>query len=537
MSVTAKSNQPRVCDGDCDWRRRSRGTGTGSPPISLTVRTACVAVAATTTLVVLLMALAVPSSASAATKDEVFAALKLDSVPADYVVLVDNSGSMRVSGLYARVRAALAPFVEALSPQDHVSLITFAGAPALRFTGSRGPDPTKVLAQLPMQAYGKPGTDIGAALNAALSELERPDASEVGTVLLITDGKHTPPAGSAYPSTSGPTWNALGRRGQDISARHNIGAYALALTDQSDADLLKRAFSGAQLVALPRNQLRPYLVRVKEETRIATARRLVSVDNGKAIQVAWPDIVRHLDLTQGAATVEITLHSRLGRVPVTLSQLAVIATGLPITGTLPGSLTLGPGETKTIKVRLSFSHLASDFRLGQRTITKSGSLRLAARLGSPWTAVLTNDLTTTVAPTLANASTPTRATAKVGLALSTVILLILLVVTVVAGCFALLSRRRSATNPRMTGSLDVSGSDGSQLLDLSILGRQAKVGPSADVVIGIMTGRLRGRARESDGIVGPAVEVDLRSGDQRTKVVLADGESVMIGDQSLTFGS
>ena len=206
-------------------------------------------------IAVLALGLGAPSSANAVTREQVFTALKLDSVPADYIVLVDNSGSMRVSGLYARVRTALKPLIDALSPQDHVSLITFAGSPALRFTGRRGSDASKVMAQLPVQAFGRRGTDIGAALSAALSELERPDASDVGAVVLMTDGKHTPPAGSAYPTTSGPSWEALGTRGREISRRHGISAYALALTDQSDADLLKRALSQAQVVDLPRDQL------------------------------------------------------------------------------------------------------------------------------------------------------------------------------------------------------------------------------------------------------------------------------------------
>ncbi len=151
------------------------------------------------------------TSPDPASRSEVLDSLGIDPVSADYVVIVDTCGSTSDGDLYGQVVGALGPLLQALSTTDHLSRLPLDSTPAIRDGGEVGEPKDRALSQLPAMADGA-ATDIGAALDAGLRELERPDAADVGAIVLITDGEHAPPAGTAYPSTSGPPWDALATR-------------------------------------------------------------------------------------------------------------------------------------------------------------------------------------------------------------------------------------------------------------------------------------------------------------------------------------
>ncbi len=151
-----------------------------------------------------------PASGRPAELAEVLQGLRVDTVPADYVLLIDTSRSMDQAGLYGPVRRSLRTLLDALDPSDHVSLITFDAHPTLRYSGTATAE-SGPLQRLPAAATGA-STDIGAAIGAGLRELERPDAQKVGTMLLFTDGKHKPPAGSPYSGSGGSAWRDLADR-------------------------------------------------------------------------------------------------------------------------------------------------------------------------------------------------------------------------------------------------------------------------------------------------------------------------------------
>lgn len=328
-----------------------------------------------------------------ASRGEVFAALGVDTVKADYVVIVDTSGSMREGNLYGQVVSSLGPLLAAVAETDHLSLLTFDTTPAIRYSGLVGSPSDRALGQLPSDARGE-ATDIGSAIDAGIQELERPDASSVGSLLLITDGRHDPPSGSGYQSTTGASWDALARRGAAVKSARGITSYALALIPDTDAALLNSVLPGTSVVALPADQLGPFLERVKEETRIQKARSLLSGDLPVRIDVSWDSSsLNDLDLNEGRGSTELVLTSRSKSIPVRLRDLRVVAAegfSVDVAG-LPDDVVLGPGESRTIRVQLRFP-TAGGFGLGRSDVTRSGSVSLAAAVESPWQEVLRGDL-------------------------------------------------------------------------------------------------------------------------------------------------
>lgn len=479
-----------------------------------------------------LMLLAAPS-AQAVTREQVLSALGVDAVPADYVLVVDTSRSMQQGNRYGKATAAIGQLLRAVSPKDHLSLITFDATPALRYTGTVGQG-QRATGQLPGSALGG-GTDIGAALQAALDELERPDAAGIGTVVLMTDGKHNPPTGSAYPRTTGAPWAALGPRGRAVRSNATIAAYALGLRAGSDAALLKRAFPNASIVALPPNQLSGFLNRVKEQTRIAKARRLVAADRGRGIAVEWPtEQLRQLDLTEGKATVDVVFRSRLRAVPVTLRAFELNAEGVAIKGSgLPDSVTLRPGQRRSIPVKLSFEKRGGPW-FGKKTVTEEGTISLTAKARSPWASVLRKDLQASVKPDLAANRTRTRATGEVGRSWWTFGVLVLLLLSV-AGYTFFRRRRRYA---RLGGTLQIQRTMDYEEVPLGGFGRKAVIGPDKDISLDGARGKIRAkRTSGPDGTRQLALLVELSAGPgSKQNRELFEGDNLTVGDTTVTYG-
>ena len=185
---------------------RCTSTKRGSMPIAR----ACMGLALAL-LMVLALAFAPPRAAVAqdeaqsdevpASIDELFALFGVDAVPADFVVVVDTSGSMSQgeNPPYPAVLGAYQSLVDSIPDGDNLSVLTFDSSPNLAFQGEISSESREqAKAALPAEARGQ-ATDIGSAIDATLRRLERADASDVQLVLFLTDGQHQPAAGSAYP--------------------------------------------------------------------------------------------------------------------------------------------------------------------------------------------------------------------------------------------------------------------------------------------------------------------------------------------------
>ncbi len=355
-----------------------------------------------------------PSAAFAAgvSRVDIFKTLKVDQVSGDVIVLVDTSASMKSGGAYGQVRTALSVFLKALSPKDHLSLLTYDVAPAIRYSGTIGNGQAAVR-QLPAVPAGQ-RTDIGAAIEAALNELGRPDAADVATVILVTDGVQDPPVGSKYPSASRGAWSTLRRRAVAIGRNRTVKAYALGIGGKrTDAAVLKSVFPEAALVALPSNQLGPYFDRVKEEARIAKAQQVLGTDLNGMVRATWQ--IPQLDLSSGRADVKLTLSSTTKYIPLVVARMNPSVQGLPgsIAGLPPGA-ELSPGQSRSYDLSLTWRP-PEELRIGKRAVQKTGTLSVAGAVTSPWTQVLDRDLGLSFAPSLESSNGGFSASGLVGI--------------------------------------------------------------------------------------------------------------------------
>jgi hypothetical protein len=477
-------------------------------------------------------ALAAPAQV---TLPDVERALNVDAVPVDYVVVVDTSGSMQSSGLYPQVQRALGSFLKGLKPTDHLSLLTFDSATTLRYTGAVGSNPLAALNQLPPTATGQK-TDIGSGVEAGVAELERPDANAVGAIVLMTDGLVDTGAGSLYASAAAPAWDALRARAAKIATRHQIASYALALQPTTDAALLKKVIPSTLVVAIPSNQVGPYLSRVVAELTRQKTIQALRPELAKTVTATWSGDLSHLDLSRGSAVARVSIRSSYKNVPVTISGLTATPAGdvgATVTG-LPASIDLKPGQIRTFPVQLKFPTVGG-FALGERSVTRAGSIVLSGVVSSPWQQVITSDLGLPFTPKLASAPTTLTGHGNMGWSWSTLgafplglLLLVLLVIAV-----------RRARMPRLVGSMELLH-EGQVVSEFQLGGKAVKFGRGPRSVPGQpLTGSVTALRRkdEFDGSLETGVNIDAKSNGAASRGRLFNGDSLEVGSITITYTS
>ncbi|OIJ62791.1 vWA domain-containing protein [Streptomyces mangrovisoli] len=480
-----------------------------------------------------------PATATAApsgdspTRAQIYDSLGLGDLPADYVILVDTSGSMAKDGRYDTVRSTLRTFLDHVSRKDRVALFTFDAHPQLRYEGPAGGSGTtdRILAQLPAAPTPGAETDIGAALDAAVTELERADVSSISSVVLVTDGEHNPPAGSSYPSAKGAPWTALHKRAEAVARHTDLAGYALPLGSQaSGADLMRS-------VVTPTTVLRPtsiddlstYLQRAGDRTRLRKAARLLNPDVGKGVVLSWSGS-GPLAMTDGVARTTLTLTSRSRHVPLVVTGLHVSLTGPDATVTgVPDRVELAPGTSRTFRVTVR-GHVGADPLPVRRTRHVDARLRADGKVGTDWAAVLRPDIDLRVPARVATGA-PVPMAATVGSPLTLPLTIALLVALSLLGW--LLWRRTH--RPQLRGELVLWPTFGGLTSDrIALRGRRMTVRPRT---IG-GTGRIRGRRSAGPG--GPRVDLFIRytpdgTHARESNALCPPGEQVVINGISFAY--
>ncbi|WP_224756594.1 vWA domain-containing protein [Streptomyces sp. col6] len=464
------------------------------------------------------------------TRAEIYRSLELDREPADYVILVDTSGSMTKEGRYNTVRSTLRPFLDGLTAEDHVALFTFDSRTEARYVGAAG-DTSKIIASLPGTPTPDGDTDIGAALDAALKEVARDDAAPVASVVLLTDGEHRPAAHSRYPKASGPAWDALGKRARTAAGRTELAGYAIPLGGGATGAGLLADVVPDTTVLRPKGiqDLGAYLARAGDRTRARKAARLLAPDTGKGVTATWED-GGALDLGDGSATRKLTLRSTTAHVPLTVSGLRASVTGpdLTVEG-LPGQLALEPGESKTYALTLH-GRLSAGWLPYRRTEDASATLHLAGRVTSSWQQPLAPDikLKTPPAVRVQKAEVPLRA--SVGSAAFLPLLAAVVVLAVLAGWLAW----RRVNRPPLRGVLLLATPFGGPLPErIELRGRMMALRPVSTGGRGTVHGRRRSTGE------GPRTELHIRFSPDGTAAresgaVCAPGGEVVVGGVSFT---
>lgn len=326
-----------------------------------------------------------PVQAAPSTPDPVYAALGIDRVPSDYVLLVDVSASINAAE-YAAVKRGLTAFLAALAPDDQVTLVPFADT-ASASTQPAGRSPGQLVAKLPAAADGR-HTDIGAALEKSIEVLKRPGAPALATVVLLTDGEHDPPPGSPYPFTEGYQWNQLTKAAKALP-QQSVTAYAVPLAGRTGAHLLKKVFpAGRVLQTSSIDQLTAALEQPKAAARAAKARSVLAGDATGGVRVTWPGGA----IGAGHNELAVRLTSTMAHVPLTVDRLAVTSTNGDLTVRTPGArVTLAAGASATVV-------LSVDWNAGPRrvaplsTVQKDTDLTLTGEVSSPWADTMRRDL-------------------------------------------------------------------------------------------------------------------------------------------------
>ncbi|MFF4353626.1 VWA domain-containing protein [Streptomyces sp. NPDC001530] len=512
-------------------RRRSKRTLRGLR--ALHAARLCTALAAAVVLIgVAGTAHALPEDDTPSRK-EIYDSLGMGEQAADYTILVDTSGSMAQEGRYDTVRSTLRPFLNSISKNDHVALFTFDTHAQLRYEGDAGnPGNTEhILAQLPPAPSPGAHTDIGAVLEAALNELDRDDVSSIASVVLLTDGKHDPPDGSAYPESTGPPWDTLRERAKKIGERTDLVGYALPLGSQaSGADLLSS-------VVRPTTVLRPegvddlsaYLERAGERTQARKAALLLRHDIGRGVTASWSGRDR-LAVTDGEARTTLTLSSTSRRVPLVVTGLdATLAHPSATVSGLPDRVSLKPGQSRTFPVTVH-GHVDADPVPVRRTKHTDAELRVTGRVSSPWAEVLSPDVDLRI-PTTVSSDSRVPLVATVGHAQTLPVGVAALVLVTLLGWLLWLRTNR----PRLHGELVLWPALGGHASDrIPLSGRRMTLRPQG--VGG--RGRIHGHRRATDS--GARVDLLIRyspdgTPDRESNAVCTPGDQVVINGISFSY--
>jgi len=330
---------------------------------------------------------ATPPPADPASIDDLLRVFDVGSIPADFVIVVDTSGSMS-SGPnppYPEVKAAYAGLVQAIGNGDHLSVVTFSDAPSVNFERTIDSDGARqaALRALPDVANG-PATDIGSALNATLDRLSRVDASEVEIVLFLTDGMHEPPPNSPYAQVGSAAWAGLQQHGQAVAASHLLQVYGVGLGngDATDVGLLRGVLPNPSIVSLPPDQLSPFFLEAVKQSQLVRLRkplqRELDVGFVEAALPRPPRLAPH-------ETFEVEITSKYRQLPadVTLPSIAVTddsgrVADVELVGG-PRSLHLRPGQSEKVSVRATLPVKPAGWRVPEKherqtvTLTLSGA--------------------------------------------------------------------------------------------------------------------------------------------------------------------
>lgn len=193
--------------------------------------------------------------------------------PADYVIVVDRSGSMRP--FWQLVRQSVASFLEAVPDGDYVSIVEF-GTDARNSITPRPMSP-QTRADLLREVGNLPeptdrATDIGRAVEKTLDELNRPNGNRLKFVFFLSDFAHDPTPQSPYYRRQSPqdaVWQRLAGRMTSEQSENIVQSYALLLplggAVGRDLPAGRVVFPGLESVNVNQATLLPWFERRKAE--------------------------------------------------------------------------------------------------------------------------------------------------------------------------------------------------------------------------------------------------------------------------------
>lgn len=343
--------------------------------------------------------------------DELLEIYGIADEPADYVVVVDTSASMLYEPpIYPAVKEVYQSFVQAISANDHLSVVTFGGDAVVRFNGVMTPEGRQqAMDALPAVADGG-ATDIGDALEAALERLDRPDGAQVRTLIFLTDGEIYAP-GSPYEQPGNQAWEDLAARAAQLSENWTISVYGAGLGGgQTDIGVLKDVFPRAKIVSLPSDQLADFFNEAVQRSRVEKLRLPVTQELERSFVHVTIDPGRLDDTTRLWLTFDSKLPN-LGASIVVRGVTVSAPDGTVYRSTLvggPRTVTVGPNrESERFEVLVDVPGVIKDFHVGDAVETRDFLVEVDADLEVEPAAILVQELGIEATPQLAQAGLAT----------------------------------------------------------------------------------------------------------------------------------
>jgi hypothetical protein len=211
--------------------------------------------------------------------------------PANFVIAIDRSGSMKP--FWPGVQQAVISFLEAIPDGDYLSIVAF-GTGASNMVTPR-PINAQTRAELigEIRNLGDPtdsATDIGAALEKTLDELNVSTGNRLKFVFLFTDFAHEPSSQSRYHGKMSPedkVWQTLAERRRNEQAESALQVFALLLPAGQlvgrDIQLGRVVFPELQPVPVNQATLLPWFERRKAEIGRDKLKSIVDRDSQRAL--------------------------------------------------------------------------------------------------------------------------------------------------------------------------------------------------------------------------------------------------------------
>jgi hypothetical protein len=278
----------------------------------------------------------------------------LDTVPASYLFIVDESGSMRP--LWTGVRSALAQFAAAVPDGNELDVRLFATTTRGLIPATQATAQTRSLWSAEIGALPPPRgqhTDLGLAARAAIERLRSAPADRLQFVFFLTDGIHDPGPGSPFARSWDATWETLAQEAANLQRSRPIKVGIVRLDRQADVTFLSRVFPEAIVTdAMSSQALSQWFTNLTSEAAVSKLKLLLERDLAQPAAIVAAD--GPLRTYQGRSTRhKLRLRSERGIVSSTIAAGTEIT--LPDGGraVFEESFTLDPHEERPVPVQLT----------------------------------------------------------------------------------------------------------------------------------------------------------------------------------------
>lgn len=284
---------------------------------------------------------------------ELCARAGLDTIPASYLFVVDESGSMQPS--WSGVVGALAQFAGAVPDGSELDVRLFSTTMREVIPATRSDIFTRQVWASQLRSLPPPRgehTDLGVAVRGAIQRIGAAPADQLQFVFFLTDGIHDPGPSSPFARKWDESWDRLAAEARQLASVRLLRLGIVRLSATADVGFPARVFPNAVVTdAMNTRALQQWFANLTGEAAVSKLHLLLERDLGNpaaVITAAQP--VR--TFAERSTTREVQIAS--GRRFLTTVFPAGTEFSLRDGGTivLPDTVRLEPGEQRTVSVRI-----------------------------------------------------------------------------------------------------------------------------------------------------------------------------------------